>query len=580
MKKFLYISTALMLLLAGCEDAVYEAYSDYVEDVAIESIALSIDGTTEGDGYGESISKILSIHESFELKAMVYPSNAADKWYSWEVEQYDESGEPADDIISFDTSYGGTLTADKVGTAKITVSSTVDDSICATIEIISHDYVVESDITLSTESMSNYVAIGDILEVDLSVVEGKKYDSIVWSLDNASAAIYGSTSGKSVKVVGAATGDVTLSVMFVRGDEFEPLVIDFPLSVVAEYVAVEEMKIYYNGVELLESEPLQMWVGEEFTLDAVVTPDNSIIKSYKWSIVEGGNISCVATESGNCVVTATNMGSYGSITVTSDCVATGEYISKTISVNVNATPTVGFYYYSDYTYSEKLDSTREVLGFIYSVDADQKRAYVVSCETPYSPTGTTGVSWVSSSDQFATTYLSVDYEIDNIFVWTTNNEVDDGIYNMKVVQYYDETYESFPAFQAVHQLNANYSSIYYPDITSSGNDNIWYLPTGAQLAVACAWIYQVSGGDYTAANALFKEAGRGSALDDAYTAREFTVFTGSATRLYPSYDNNGNGGDKIAIYAPYNNTNTYYTTNQYKVNAGWTAPVLHFSYGD
>ena len=213
--------------------------------------------------------------ETTQLVATVSPSNATNKDVTW------ASNNPEAVFVASD----GTVTANKIGTATITVK-TDDGGKTATCSVTVKAVPVSS-VTLSSSSLSMTEGEKSQLTATVSPSNATNKD-LTWASNNTSVA----TVSSSGLVTAISSGSATITATSSDGSKKATCT-----------VAVKASTVSVTGVSINPSS-LTLQVGKTATLSVEVAPSNASNKSVTWS---SGNTS-VASVSSDGVVTAKKVG--------------------------------------------------------------------------------------------------------------------------------------------------------------------------------------------------------------------------------------------------------------------------------
>ena len=223
--------------------------------------------------------------ETSNLTATVSPSNATNKDVTWTSNNSDVASVASD----------GTITANKVGSATITVK-TADGGKTATCSITVKSVPVTS-VTLSPSSLSMTVGETTWLTATVSPSNASNKD-VTWTSSNTSVATVSSDGEVTAKKVGTAT----ITAKTTDGGKTATC-----------SVTVKASTVSVTGVSLNTSS-LTLQVGKTASLVATVSPSNATNKEVIWTV---GNTS-VASVTSSGLVTAKKVGTTVVTVKTSD----------------------------------------------------------------------------------------------------------------------------------------------------------------------------------------------------------------------------------------------------------------------
>ena len=219
----------------------------------------------------------MTVGEKVQLKATVFPSNAADKTIAW------TSSSTSVASVSED----GWVTAVAAGTATITATAGGKTASCTV--AVSNPFIAVTSISLNKESIELLEGEEEKLRADILPVEATD-QSVEWSSSEPEIAWVADGTVTAIKegqaVITAKAGDKTASCT---------------VKVSKKAVAVESITLGRIALELV--------VGQTETLTAKVKPDNASDKNVEWSSsapgiakVEGGKVT--ALKAGEATITA------------------------------------------------------------------------------------------------------------------------------------------------------------------------------------------------------------------------------------------------------------------------------------
>ena len=137
---------------------------------------------------------------------------------------------------------------------------------------------------------------------------------------------------------------------------------------------------------------------------------------------------------------------------------TGEIINEGTEI----VPLIGDYYYSDDTYSTKLDDTKIVSGVIYWTDkTNPKHFKIVSLQEPPK-------NW----NELGNNAGRLRWSTEKVVIGTTS--ADNGLACMRKIMEIADWQSKYPAFAYAHSLNGD-----NPDYTDGSS--VWYLPARKEL---------------------------------------------------------------------------------------------------
>ncbi len=223
--------------------------------------------------------------ETSQLTATVSPSNATNKDVTWTSNNPDVASVASD----------GTITANKVGSATITVK-TADGGKTATCSITVKSVPVTS-VTLSPSSLSMTEGETSWLTATVSPSNASNKD-VTWSSNNTSVATVSSDGEVTAKKAGTAT----ITAKTADGGKTATC-----------SVTVKASTVSVTGVSLNTSS-LTLQVGKTASLVATVSPSNATNKGVIWTV---GNTS-VASVTSSGLVTANKVGTTVVTVKTSD----------------------------------------------------------------------------------------------------------------------------------------------------------------------------------------------------------------------------------------------------------------------
>lgn len=282
------------------------------------------DDTAQLQSISLNVSEItLGIGDIYTLKAETVPANVPNVTYTW------NSSNP--DAVSVDAN--GTVTALSIGESLVT-------AICG-------DFNASCKVTVSTEgsgirSVTVNPAVAEILvngtvKLDVSVEPSDAEYSITWSSSDESVA--------SVSADGTVTGTATGNAIITadaggKTGECRIAVVNIPV----ESVTVSQHE-------------LQMTEREVQRLTATVLPENADNKTVTWTSSDER----VAVVNGAGEITAVGAG---------EAIIKAQAGNVTDECTVTVTPLpleVGYFYYSDGSWSASLDPGKEVIGVVAHV---------------------------------------------------------------------------------------------------------------------------------------------------------------------------------------------------------------------
>ena len=245
--------------------------SEFKPNVSVQSVTLSHTSLTMYAG------------DSHTLTATVLPNDASDKSLKW------SSSNNA--VASVDAN--GVIKAVAYGKATITATCAANSAIKATCEV--NVYAHTTGVELSATSKQLFVGESFTLTgktLPLSTTDNQ----ITWSVSNDKV-IKRNADGS---VVALADGVADVIATSVDGGHVAKCTVTVKTKVLPESIT-------------LDSQSLSMYVGDNRTLTATVSPDNTTDKSLKWTSYNNK----VATVDANGVITANG---YGKATIAVSCV--------------------------------------------------------------------------------------------------------------------------------------------------------------------------------------------------------------------------------------------------------------------
>jgi uncharacterized protein YjdB len=222
------------------------------------------------------------VDKTLQLAATVNPSNVANKAVTWSSS--DES------VATVDAN--GMVTAHKVGTATITVATTDGSNLTATCALTVTPQVVTA-LTISNETAS--IVVDKTLQLTATIApENATTKAVTWSSSDDSVA----TVDANGLVTAHKVGTATITVATTDGSN---LTATCALTVTPQLV---------ESIELSQTQ-LVLNIGDEYTLEAVILPDNATDKSVVWTTsdsaivsVNDGVITALAAGTATITVTA------------------------------------------------------------------------------------------------------------------------------------------------------------------------------------------------------------------------------------------------------------------------------------
>ena len=239
----------------------------------------------------------LTVGEQQSLEVTISPDNATNKKISWS-----SSRESVATVTP-----NGIVEAVSIGTAFITATSE-DNGVNATCEITVKKAISVTGIALNKTSLS--LAEGEEFTLEATVTPNNATNKeISWASDNEAVATVSAVG--VVKAIKAGTANITAT-----SD-------DSGVNATCE-LTVKEKAISVTGIALNKTS-LSLAEGEEFTLEATVTPDNATNKEITWA----SDNEAVVTVSSEGVVKALRA---GTASITATTVDQGKTASCTITV--------------------------------------------------------------------------------------------------------------------------------------------------------------------------------------------------------------------------------------------------------
>jgi uncharacterized protein YjdB len=229
-----------------------------------------------------SESASIVVDKTLQLTATIAPENATTKALTWSSS--DESVATVDET--------GLVTAHKVGNATITVATTDGSHLTATCALTVTPQVV-TGLTISSETAS--IVVDKTLQLTATIApENATTKALTWSSSDESVATVDETGLVTAHKVGTAT----ITVATTDGSN---LTANCALTVTPQVV---------ESIELSQTQ-LVLNIGDEYTLEAVILPDNATDKSVVWAssdsaivIVTDGVITALAAGTATITVTA------------------------------------------------------------------------------------------------------------------------------------------------------------------------------------------------------------------------------------------------------------------------------------
>ncbi len=245
--------------------------------------------------------------EEFTLEATVTPDNATNKEVTW----------TSDNEAVTTVSAEGVVKAIKAGTANITATSE-DSGVNAKCEITVKEKVINvTRIFLNKTSL--FLTEGDEFTLEATVTpDNATNKEVTWTSDNE-AVVTVSAEGV-VTAIKAGTANITATSE------------DSGVNAKCE-ITVKEKVISVTGIALNKTS-LSLTEGEEFTLEATVTPDNATNREVTWK----SDNEAVATISAEGVVKAIKA---GTANITATTVDQGKTASCAVVVAANMSAVTG-----------------------------------------------------------------------------------------------------------------------------------------------------------------------------------------------------------------------------------------------
>lgn len=278
------------------------------------------DGTvTAGNGQNISVKGVslnktattIEVGKTEKLTATVQPTNATNQKVTWKSSN--------EDVATVGTD--GTVTANAVGTADITVT-TADGSKTATCTVtVNPETVAVESVSLSESSFS--LEEGDSKTLTATVTPDTATDkTVTWTIGgtNSDAVTLNTTTGNEVTVTAATAGTATITAT--AGGKTAECTVTVKAATVP--VMGVTIKVGDNA-----SDTATMTSGEELELTATVLPDTATDKGVTWESSDNS----VATVS-NGTVKAANVTEQKTVTITAKSVSDKTKCdSITITVN-------------------------------------------------------------------------------------------------------------------------------------------------------------------------------------------------------------------------------------------------------
>ena len=247
----------------------------------------------------------LTVGETEQLTATVYPANATDKTVTW------TSSNPNVATVSST----GSVTAVSVGNATITAKTTDGSNLSASCSVVV--YQLATSISLNPTDVTIYT--GNTLQLNATVSPSTTSNpSVTWTSSNTSVA----TVSSSGVVIAKSTGTAVITARTTDGTDLSAQC----------YVTVKQLA---TSISLNETD-VSIYTGDTLQLNATVLPITTSNPSVTWS----SNHTNIATVSSSGLVTAKSTGNAVITAKTSDgtsleatCNVTVKQLATSISLN-------------------------------------------------------------------------------------------------------------------------------------------------------------------------------------------------------------------------------------------------------
>lgn len=259
-------------------------------------------------------------------------------------------------------------------------------------------------------------------------------------------------------------------------------------------VPVEDIK--------LNNTSLSLNIGDTYTLKATIEPNNAETRSVKWESEDNS----IATVDDNGLVTAIGPGNT-KIVVSADDVT----VECNVLVSKNIDAKIGYFYYSDGTYSEELDLEKEPIGIIFWLGDPTIHDSTLRKEHPectnglvVSLDGEDFSAWQTNYSEFNKSIgdWMTENNLDYISVTTGKGQDDNinkilGYNNTKVLEAFNNDPSNINwKIDAIEKIIEYRNNVLTPESTSG-----WYLPSEKEISLLCSGelnkgVFQITGNEY------------------------------------------------------------------------------------
>lgn len=411
----------------GCvtvdEDGLVSAVSEGTATV----VASAADGSNLSSGCKVTVKKAtvditeinipeeLTIEEGLDatLEFEILPENATNKTLEWSV----VDAAPEGCVL---VSQEGLVSGVMEGTAKVVATATDGSEVSASCAVVVEKAVIlVSEITLGSELA---LVVNGTEQLSATVLpEDATNKDVVWSVENvAPEGCVTVDEAGLVTAVAVGTADVVATAA--DGSE-----VSASCAVTVNPILVTSIAIAPESVTLL--------VGATETLVATVAPENATFSTVTWSVKDGASDVCSVDENG--LVSALAAGSAVVVATAGD----NSGITAECTVTVEAPV---------YAVGDLYPNAENPIGVVFCIENDGVNGKVVAL------TDIADMSWGAAD---------VDTGADQL----------NGLVNIASVQAADATFEAFPVFGAINELNAE-GTTYAAD-----SKGVWYLPAIKEL---------------------------------------------------------------------------------------------------
>ena len=438
-------------------------FSYFIIAIAVFS-GIIISGCTDKDNTSRQLeaitlnntSLIISIGDTYTLTATPVPADIPDVTFTW------TSSNP--DVASVGTD--GTVTGLSAGETTITAASEGVSAEC--IVTVSEEEILINSLSVSPNTAE--ILVNGTITLTATVEPADTDITVAWSSSDESVA----TVDSEGNVTGLSAGNIIITA------SAGGLTAECKIAVVN--IPVESVTLNHDEIQMTEM--------ETFTLSAEVLPENADNKTITWSssderiaIVNGaGTITAIGA--GEAIITA-KAGN-----VTDEC-----------RVSVTALPIgVGYFYYSDGSWSETLDLGKgEVIGIIAYVGDMTATDPALAREHPGCTHGivvsldeSDGIAWQSNDSLYYDRVGTwIDANLSDYETITTDVNLED---NLNIPMGYNNT-KAIEAFNAAPEnsqwpVNAvEYVVAYRESHPLPGHTSGWYLGSAKEMSLVASGEY-------------------------------------------------------------------------------------------